>query len=106
MAHAKPMLRKFWPYKLAHAPYWLAKTLLGGSYTQISRIIRGTPPLSQAEFGYQLNKTTALPTQHLRTWQDYILLGLCGAQTLLTALLAGLGIVILWINKRRAETVF
>lgn len=106
LAHAKPMLRKFWPYKLAHAPYWLAKTLLGGSYTQISRIIRGTPPLSQAEFDYQLNKTTALPTQHLRTWQDYILLGLCGAQTLLTALLAGLGAVILWINKRRAETVF
>ena len=96
---AKPMILKYWPEKLLRAPYWLAKTLLGGSYTHLSRMFLGRPPLTQEEFNYQLNKTTPLPAKHLKTGADWGLLALCFAQTLLTAALALAGAFLLWQRR-------
>ena len=90
--HAREMIAKYWPEKLIRAPYWLAKTLLGGSYTQLSRLILGRPALSEEEFSYQLNKTSALPAKHLQHPADWALFVLCAAQTLLTAALAFIGV--------------
>lgn len=98
---AKPMILKYWPEKLLRAPYWLAKTLLGGSYTQLSRLFLGRPPLTEEEFSYQLNKPAPIPVKHLRRLSDWLLLGLCFLQTLLTAGLAFAGAFLLWKDKTK-----
>lgn len=95
------MIKKYWPHKLKHAPFWLAKTLLGGSYTQLSRILFARPELSPEEFSYQLNKTTVLPSRHLLNPADKTLFALCLLQTLLTAVLACIGAWWGWKHKRR-----
>lgn len=98
---AKPMILKYWPEKLLRAPYWLAKTLLGGSYTQLSRLFLGRPPLTEEEFSYQLNKPAPIPVKHLRRLSDWLLLGLCFLQTLLTAGLAFTGAWLIWKDKTK-----
>lgn len=104
---AKPMILKYWPEKLLRAPYWLAKTLFGGSYTQLSRLFFGRPLLTEEEFSYQLNKTGPIPAKHLRRLSDWLLLGLCLLQTLLTAGLAFAGACLIWKDKtKRNHLVF
>ena len=104
---AQPMILKYWPEKLLRAPYWLAKTLFGGSYTQLSRLFFGRPLLTEEEFSYQLNKTGPIPAKHLRRLSDWLLLGLCLLQTLLTAGLAFAGVCLIWKDKtKRNHLVF
>lgn len=104
-SEGKKMIVTYLPHKLRRAPFWLAKTLLGGSYTQLSRIFFGRPPLDKEEFSYQLNKQSVLPKKHLNKPEEWCLFVLCLLQTICTALLAGVG-VLLGIRKNRTQIVF
>lgn len=97
---ARKMILKYWPDKLFHTPFWLGKTLLGSSYTQLSRILLGTPSLDDKEFSYQLNKTSPLPAKHLKTVAQWLLFLLSALQTCLTAAGALWGSWWLWKTKK------
>lgn len=94
------LVQKSFLYKLAHAPLWAAKTLLGTNFAHTAHLLNLTP--LQTAGG---EPTGALPAGWTHSFGSVVLLLFSVGQVGLTVLLGAAGLWILW-KQKRAEAFF
>lgn len=98
----RQLIRKSFLYKLAHAPIWAGKTLLGTNFTHTAQLLN----LAAPQTGEQaLEHTGTLPAGWKKSFPAVTLFLVGVGQVLLTVFLGITGLWILWKN-RRAQAFF
>ncbi len=96
-AMARPLIKESFLYKLAHAPLWAGKTLLGANFTHLAQLFNLTARQTGTE---SLQHTGILPAGWKTSFPAGMLFLGCLGQVLLTVLLGITGLWILWKKER------